>query len=261
MLFFSCSCRTRLVRRGQAVTTEASENKAFPIVVATHCSDLDVVLAKTCESRWKDLVFVQNGMLQPWLKRHNLQNNTQVLLFMSASPENPLEPKGYMQIYGGDSCAWGRWADTISHIMQKGGLQCSVASQEMFLELMIEKLLWSSIFWLLSDALGGLSVGEIAQYHKGLVQELISELLPLALSCSSLPKDIALRTLRHQLAESEMVERLCAYSREIFSAVPSKKMALSEFDWRNGWFLSQRATPCHLKWLNTAGIKCAFGGK
>ncbi|KAI5083554.1 hypothetical protein GOP47_0003297 [Adiantum capillus-veneris] len=254
--------RTRLVRRGQAVTTEETENNAYPIIVATHCSDLDAVLAKTCKTRWKDLVFVQNGMLQPWLKQHYLQDNTQVLLFMSASPENPSEPKGHMHVRGGrDSCAWGRWADTICHIMQKGGLQCSVVSQDMFLEVMVEKLLWSSIFWLLSDALGGLSVGEIAQYHKCLVQELTGELLPLALSCSSLPSTISPTALHHQLAESEMVERLCAYSRGIFPAVPSKKMALSEFDWRNGWFLAQRATPCHLKWLKIAGIKRAIGSK
>lgn len=248
--------RTRLISRGQVVASERDGEGAFPIIVATHCSDLEVVLDKTCESRWKDLVFVQNGMLQPWLQRHGLQNNTQVLLFMSATPENPLKLKGRMHVqHGGrDSCVRGRWASIITHIMQKGGLQCSTLTNEIFLEVMIEKLLWSSIFWLLSDALGGLSVGKITENHKVDVQELTNELLPLAHSYLSLSQSTAFGAFSHQLFESEMVERLCAYSNGIPDALPSKSMALSEFEWRNGWFLAQRPTPSHLKWLRIAGV-------
>lgn len=248
--------RTRLISRGQVVASERDGEGAFPIIVSTHCSNLEAVLEKTCKSRWKDLVFVQNGMLQPWLQRHSLQDNTQVLLFMSATPENPLKPKGRMLVqHGGrNSCAWGRWASTVAGIMQRGGLQCSTLSHEQFLEVMIEKLLWGSIFWLLSDALGTLPVGRIAEDHKGHVQELTNELLPLALAYLSHSNCAVFGVPAYQFKEAEMVERLCAYSNGIPAAIPSKSMALSEFEWRNGWFLAQRATPSHVKWLRLAGV-------
>jgi hypothetical protein len=34
-----------------------------------------------------------------------------------------------------------------------------------------------------------------------------------------------------------LVDSLCEYSLAISAAVPSKEMALAEFQWRNGWFL------------------------
>ena len=139
-----------------------------------------------------------------------------------------------------------RWAGIVAQIMQSGGLECTtVSSREDFFETMWVKLLWSSIFWLLSDALGGLPVGTIAQKHAHHVQELTSELLPLLMIRE--PQN-------HSLFESEMVDRLCAYSNSIPNAVPSKSMALSEFAWRNGWFLARKVTPCHVKWLQYAGV-------
>lgn len=36
-----------------------------------------------------------------------------------------------------------------------------------------------------------------------------------------------------------LVDSLCEYSLAIGAAVPSREMALAEFEWRNGWFLSK----------------------
>jgi hypothetical protein len=113
---------------------------------------------------------------------------------------------------------------------------------------MVEKLLWSSIFWLLSDALGpGLTVGAIAQHHRHHVQELTNELLPLAMMIPGI-------THHDNLFVPEVVDRLCAYSNAISDAIPSKSVAISEFEWRNGWFLSQKTTPSHLKWLQSMKV-------
>jgi hypothetical protein len=38
---------------------------------------------------------------------------------------------------------------------------------------------------------------------------------------------------------TRLVDSLCEYSLAISAAVPSKEMALAEFQWRNGWFLSK----------------------
>jgi hypothetical protein len=42
-----------------------------------------------------------------------------------------------------------------------------------------EKLLWACVFWLLSAALGGMPVGEVATTHRDHVAALTAELLPL----------------------------------------------------------------------------------
>ena len=55
------------------------------VYVATHNSDLPSVLKATPKSRWQDLVFLQNGMLGPTLKKLGLQDNTRALVYFGAS--------------------------------------------------------------------------------------------------------------------------------------------------------------------------------
>ena len=52
-----------------------------------------------------------------------------------------------------------RWAEAMCGLFARGGLQCRAVGRAEFLPLMVEKLLWSSVFWLLCEALGGLTVG------------------------------------------------------------------------------------------------------
>jgi ABC-type taurine transport system ATPase subunit len=55
-----------------------------PVWVCTTNDALDdVVLRAVAPSQRQQLVFLQNGMLLPWLTAHGLQHNTQVLLYMS----------------------------------------------------------------------------------------------------------------------------------------------------------------------------------
>lgn len=53
--------------------------------VATTNDGLDSVLQHTAptQRQQRQLIFIQNGMLLPWLQQHGLQENTQVLLYMS----------------------------------------------------------------------------------------------------------------------------------------------------------------------------------
>ncbi len=59
------------------------------------------------------------------------------------------------------------------------------------------------------------------------------------------------------------LDSVCAamldYSRAIAAAVPSKTMALREFQYRNGWFLASmplgsKARALHEQWLQRAGV-------
>ncbi|KAK9864249.1 hypothetical protein WJX84_004690, partial [Apatococcus fuscideae] len=72
----------KMVRRGQIV-----DGPEGPIVVCTRNDDLESVVNATPEPRRKDLVFIQNGMLQPWLAERGLADNTQVLVYFAVAKQ------------------------------------------------------------------------------------------------------------------------------------------------------------------------------
>eukprot|EP00879_Flechtneria_rotunda_P018830 GHRR01019764.1.p1 GENE.GHRR01019764.1~~GHRR01019764.1.p1 ORF type:complete len:257 (+),score=103.73 GHRR01019764.1:252-1022(+) len=76
----------------------------------------------------------------------------------------------------------GHWGPHVARLLQQGGVQCRVLdSWQLYKSEMVVKLLWSSIFWLLSAAHGGMQVGAIVQsQHLTAVEQLVHELLPIA---------------------------------------------------------------------------------
>jgi hypothetical protein len=122
-----------------------------------------------------DLVFIQNGMLQPWLDEKGLGDNTQVgtpaacmhdrylaLVFLKSSGGSRLtrQPwqvlvyfavakKGEMPTDGktdlnpeGLTAAYGAHAESIAGLLHSNGLSCSVPSHADFVKAMLEKLVW-----------------------------------------------------------------------------------------------------------------------
>ena len=66
--------------------TDPIEDKgAGPIYVCTRNDDLASVIEKTPSSRRPDLVFLQNGMLGPFLKGYGLDKNTQALIYFAVA--------------------------------------------------------------------------------------------------------------------------------------------------------------------------------
>ncbi|MFK7930581.1 MAG: hypothetical protein AB8H79_20515, partial [Myxococcota bacterium] len=63
-----------------------------PILVATRNDDLQAVLERVPVYRRSDLVFIQNGALQPWLKAQRLHDTSRGLLFM-AVPDRESAPQ------------------------------------------------------------------------------------------------------------------------------------------------------------------------
>jgi hypothetical protein len=60
---------------------------------------------------------------------------------------------------GGRSRACGPLADHAAAVLQAGGVSCKALSRrEEYHQAMAVKLLWSSIFWLVSAGLGGVTV-------------------------------------------------------------------------------------------------------
>ena len=79
-----------------------------PIYVATRNNDLEAIIEKTPENRREDLVFLQNGMLAPYLKKKGLLMNTQGLIYFAVAKkgEKPIDgvtdlnPEGLTSITG-----------------------------------------------------------------------------------------------------------------------------------------------------------------
>lgn len=233
-----------IVRRGQKVPSDASG----PIFVCTRNDVLDAVVEATPPERRDDLVFFQNGMLEPWLESKGLHEASQVLVYfavakLGAAPidgKTDANPEGL-------TVASGKWASAVADRLQSAGLSCKVLDTKEFQKPLLEKLIWISAFMLIGARHGGVTVGEVEKNHHDEVIMLVKELAGAASKAKGVIFDVGIE------------ERLCSYAR----AVADFPTALKEFEWRNGWFyaLSQKATasgssdPCHLHstWLKELG--------
>ncbi|KAK1268728.1 hypothetical protein QJS04_geneDACA013630 [Acorus gramineus] len=237
--------RDVLVGRGESVPIDFDG----PILVCTRNDDLEAVLESTPPSRWKDLVFFQNGMLEPWLEEKGLGGADQVLAYFAVSKlgEAPVDGKTDTNPEG-LTAAFGRWADAVAARLHSGGLSCKVLDKEAFQKQMFEKLIWISAFMLVGARHPGATVGVVEKEHRTEVASLITELA----SAAAAEKGFKF--------EDGIEERLCAYSRTV-SHFPT---AVKEFKWRNGWFysLTQKAVgegkpdpcPLHTAWLREIKI-------
>ncbi|RDX78550.1 hypothetical protein CR513_41159, partial [Mucuna pruriens] len=261
-----------LVRRGESVPL----NLEGPIFVCTRNDDLDSVLESTPPSRWagqclsssalisldNDLVFFQNGMMEPWLESKGLSDANQVLAYFAVSKlgEPPIDGKTDTNPEG-LTAAFGKWASVVAARLNAGGLSCKdnishahlclksqVLDKEAFQKQMLEKLIWICSVMLVGARHGGVSVGVVEKEFRSELSSLITELASAAASEKGLT------------FEEAMEDRLCAYSR----AVAHFPTAVKELKWRNGWFysLSEKAKaqgkpdpcPLHSQWLKELRI-------
>ncbi|KAG7998241.1 hypothetical protein I3843_01G249000 [Carya illinoinensis] len=234
-----------LVKRGESVPLDFEG----PILVCTRNDDLDAVLQATPPSRWNDLIFVQNGMLEPWLQSKGLSDADQVLAYFAVSKlgEAPVDGKTDTNPEG-LTAAYGKWASAVAARLHAGGLSCKVLNKEAFQKQMLEKLIWISAFMLVGARHPGATVGAVEKEYRSEVSSLIAELA----TAAAAEKDLVF--------EEAMEDRLCAYTR----AVSHFPTAVKEFKWRNGWFysLSEKAIaegkpdpcPLHTSWLKELKI-------
>ena len=96
-----------------------------PILVATHASDLDAVLAKVPTSRRGDLILLQGGLLrEPWLARRHLSGVTQAALYLSARAD------GSVSDGGGATVASGPLASVVRGVLARGGVASRAVERE-----------------------------------------------------------------------------------------------------------------------------------
>ena len=213
-----------LMGRDDPFPTSGEAAISGPIYVCTRNDVLSDVVAKTPEHRREDLVFLQNGMLAPWLASQGLGDKaTQVLMYMAVAKlgEEPTDGITDMAPEGLTS-ATGKWANALATRLARGGMSCHVVDAQEFEKRMFEKLIWISSFMLVGAAsLGqGATVGDVEQKKTEEVSALIDEL-----ACGvARAEGVAF--------DAQVPERLCAYARSV-AHFPT---AVKELTWRNGYF-------------------------
>lgn len=109
-----------------------------------------------------------------------------------------------------------------------------------------------------------LTVGEVASRHQSELRALATELLAVAQAYfrRSGRGDDAAAAERLDDVDG-VINGLVEYSMAIHTAVPSVKMALSEYEWRNGFFVREAPggvpTALHAHWLRAAGVDASTG--
>ena len=186
-----------------------------PIVVATRNDDLDGVVERVPATRRADLVFVQNGMLRPWLQDQGLTDNTRGLLFFAVPSRGAtIQP-------GPPSPVVGAHANAVVTFLSACGAPAECVSQQAFTNLEHEKLVWNSAFGLLCQALGA-TVGQVVSEHNDTLAKLVREL-----------HEVASTELDITLSLQALLPRLCDYS----MSIPDYTGAVKEWPWRNGWYV------------------------
>ena len=147
-----------------------------PIYIATRNNDLDAIIDKTPPERLSDLVFLQNGMLAPYLKKKGLSTNTQGLIYFAVAKkgEKPIDgitdlnPEGLTSITG-------KWANDFAERMKEAGLSCHVLEQPEWEVKMLEKHIWICAFMAVG-AKHHCTVGEVEYKHNEEVRAIIAEM-------------------------------------------------------------------------------------
>ena len=197
-------------------------DESVPIYVCTRNNDLENIIEKTPSNRKQDLVFLQNGILTPYLQSKGLSENTQGLVYFAVSKkgETPIDGVTDMNPEG-LTAVTGKWADDLAARLKNGGLSCHVMDKPTWEVAMLSKHIWICAFMAIGAKHGGITVGAVEKEHNAEVKELINEMAIAASSETGLkfPSDLA--------------DKLCAYARSV-AHFPT---ALKEFEWRNGWFV------------------------
>ena len=241
-----------LLKRGDAFPPASGYpggRDSFPIIVCTRNDVLNDVVASVPPGRWKDLVFLQNGVIQPWIDDKGLKSCTQMLAYFAVAKLGDPPTDGVTRVNPeGLTCASGPWASEVAARLHAAGLSCHVLDEQEYQKRMYEKLIWICAFMAVGASHGGCTVGEVAAEHGNQLGALVQELGACVASQMGVTLDAGLE------------DRLLAYGESV-SHFPT---AVKEFEWRNGFFfnLSKKAlkagkedpAPIHSETLFKLGV-------
>lgn len=206
-----------VIRRGQKIPEDAPG----PVYLCTRNDDLEEIIENCPESKKDDLVFIQNGMLERMLRRHDMSENTRANLYFAVSKMDADPIDGITETNPeGLTAVCGKWEGAFQERILKAGLTCKILKERDFRRSQLDKLIWISVFNLIGAVHGNITMGEVAQMHEREVTELsieLAQMIRFTLTVGMLP---------------DIEKRMLAYGRRV-KEFPT---ALKEFEWRNGFF-------------------------
>jgi len=223
-----------------------------PILIATRNDSLDAIIDGCPANRRQDLVFLQNGYLESYLKAKGLlvddndktTTPTQVLLYLSVAALG-LPPTDGITTYNpeGLTLAYGRHADNFARRLSALHLTCTVCTDytKEYTPAMYEKLMWISTYMLVGAAHGCGSVGEAQKNHQAQIETIITELVT------------AVSDKENIIFPKGTIARLASYT-EVVAEFPC---GVKEFEWRNQYFwnLGDDLVPLHNQLLQDCATK------
>lgn len=206
-----------VVLRGECIPDDAPG----PVYLCTRNDELEGIIQQCPASKREDLVFMQNGMLEPLQRKYGLTENTRANIYFAVSKfgADPIDGKTILSPDGLTSVT-GKWEGALQARLHKAGLSCKLQKERDFRRANLEKLIWIAAFNLVGAAHGGISMGEVADHHESEITNLCQEMAGMvrfSLTVGMLP---------------DIEKRLLAYAR----SVKDFPTAIKEFSWRNGYF-------------------------
>lgn len=206
-----------VVKRGDPIP----HDHPGPIYVCTQTEDLEAVIKATPEAKKDDLIFLQDGMLEPVFQKYGLYGPTQISLWIAQMRLGGKPVDGvHSAAADGLTQVHGKWAGAVAMRMGTGGLLCREVMDRDGRRGVLERLVFVSAYNLVGAVHGGLTVGEVALHHREEVGAMCRELASF---------------IRYTLSVSlfsGIDDRLNAYARHM-EFLPT---AIKDFRFRNGYF-------------------------
>ena len=206
-----------IVKRGDTIPAEC----AGPVYVCVPLADVEAVVATCPPEKKDDLVFMQDGMLEPLFQRNGMYGPTQVIMWLV------LLRKGGRPVDGEFTTVTGKWAGAVAMRFSTGGLTCKEVMDRDARRIMLEKLVFRTAYNLVGTVHGAskddrLTVGDVATKHSEEVGSLCRELASF---------------IRYTLSVSlfsGIDERLEGYAQQM-EFLPTASVA-TDFEFFNGYF-------------------------
>lgn len=206
-----------VLKRGESIPPDAPG----PVYVCTRNEDLMNVILSCPPEKKEDLVFLQNGFLERFLRQAQCDKNTKVNCYFAISKLGAKPIDGITETDPeGLTTVCGKWESAFSERLERAGLTCKILKERDFRRSQMEKLIWICAFNLIGAVHGNISMGEVARFHVKEATEMSKELASMirfTLTVGMLPN---------------IEERLLAYARR----VKDFPTGMKEFKWRNGFF-------------------------
>ncbi len=172
------------VTRQGGVVDLGQPGPAAPIVLCVRNDDLAGLLDTIHPSRHRDLVFVQNGLLGPFLAENGLAGCTIGVLYVAVTtPGGPPVP-------GGCSVFSGPWAARVAGMMLQHGVAAAAVDGATLGREAAVKLGWICALGLLGEVHQA-SVGAVIDHHGPALSALLQELHPVLVAELGLDLDPA----------------------------------------------------------------------